>query len=118
MSAVLFERDRRQRPLLLEWHKDADASTTMTARFYVTVRGQGITEGHYLREVPIDGERRLALFQSDEGRDHLAESGREMIQQAGTLRNKVLKIPLLTLIQAGGPVVDLRDKMANAWARP
>jgi CRISPR system Cascade subunit CasA len=117
-SAVLFERDRWLRPLLLEWQRGVDASTRMTARFDVTVRGQGTTEGHHLREVPIEGESRLALFQSDAGRDRLAGLGREMIEQAGTLRNKVLKIPLLTLIQAGDAAVDFRDKMASAWAQP
>jgi CRISPR system Cascade subunit CasA len=117
MSAVLFERDRWLRPLLLEWHRGVDAPT-MTARFDVTVRGQGTTEGYHLREVPIEGEQRLALFQSDAGRDRLAELGRGMIEQAGTLRNKVLKIPLLTLIQAGDAAVDFRDKMASAWAQP
>jgi CRISPR system Cascade subunit CasA len=117
MSEVLFERNRWLRPLLLEWHRDVDAST-MTARFDLIVRGQGTTEGHYLREVSIEGERRLALFQSDEGRDRLAELGREMIEQATALRNKVLKIPLLTLIQAGEAAVDFRDKMASAWAQP
>jgi CRISPR system Cascade subunit CasA len=117
MSAVLFERDRWLRPLLLEWHKDVDGSR-MTARFDVTVRGQGTTEGHYLRELPIEGEQRLALFQSDAGRDRLAVLGRKMIEQAGTVRNKVLKIPLLTLIQAGDAAVDFRDKMATGWAQP
>ena len=34
------------------------------------------------------------------------------------MRNKVLKIPLLTLIQAGDAAVDFQDKMANAWAQP
>jgi CRISPR system Cascade subunit CasA len=117
MSAVLFERDRWLRPLLLEWHRDADPPT-MTARFDVMVRGQGTTEGHHVREVAIEGEQRLRLFQSDEGRDRLAGLGREMIEQAATVRNKVLKIPLLTLIQAGEAAVDFRDKMANDWAKP
>ena len=40
MSAVLFEKDRWHRPLLLDWHKDVDPSA-MTARFDVVVRGQG-----------------------------------------------------------------------------
>ena len=90
----------------------------MTARFDVIVRGQGTTEGHHLREVRFEGEQRLALFQSDEGRDRLAVISREMIDHAGALRNKVLKIPLLTLIQAGDAAVDFRDKMASAWAQP
>jgi CRISPR system Cascade subunit CasA len=117
MSEVLFDRNQWLRPLLLEWHRGIDAAT-MTARFDVTVRGQGTTEGHHLREVVIEGEHRLLLFQSDQGRDRLAAIGREMIEQAGTLRNKVLKIPLLTLIQAGEAAVDFRNKMANAWAQP
>jgi hypothetical protein len=95
-----------------------DTSTAMTARFDVTVRSQGATEGYHLREVRIEGEQRLVLFQSDAGRDRLAVLGREMIEQAGILRNKVLKIPLLTLIQAGDVAVDFRDKMASAWAQP
>jgi CRISPR system Cascade subunit CasA len=117
MSAVLFERNRWLRPLLLEWHRDVDPSI-MTARFDVTVRGQGATEGHHLQEVAIEGEQRLLLFQSDQGRDRLAAIARQMIEQASTLRNKVLKIPLLTLIQSGGAAVDFRDRMANAWAQP
>lgn len=117
MSAVLFDQNNWQRPLLLDWHKEVDAST-MTARFDVTVRGDGKTKGHYVRQVPIEGEGRLALFQSDAGRDRLAEVGREMIEQAATLRNKVLKIPLLTLIQAGDAAVNFRDKIASAWVQP
>jgi hypothetical protein len=81
-------------------------------------RGQGITEGYYVREILIEGERRLLLFQSEEGRDRLAGLGREMIDQAATLRNKVLKIPVLTLIQGGDAAVDFRDEMASAWAQP
>jgi CRISPR system Cascade subunit CasA len=117
MSEVLFDRNHWVRPLLLDWHKEIDGSR-MTARFDVTVRGQGTTEGHYLREVPIEGERRLLIFQSDEGRDRLAKISKDMIEEAATLRNKVLKIPLLTLIQAGDAAVDFRDKMANAWTQP
>ena len=41
-----------------------------------------------------------------------------MIEEAAILRSKVLKIPLLTLIQAGDAAVDFQDKMANRWAQP
>ena len=64
------------------------------------------------------GSNGSPLFQSDEERDRLAGLSKEMIEQAATLRNKVLKIPLLTLIQAGDAAVDFHDKMANAWAQP
>jgi CRISPR system Cascade subunit CasA len=117
MTEVLFNRGLWLRPLLLDWHKGIDGSR-MIARFDVTVRGQSKTEGHHLREVPIQGEKRLVLFQSDAERDRLAKISKDMIEEAATLRNKVLKIPLLTLIQAGDATVDFRDKMANAWAQP
>jgi CRISPR system Cascade subunit CasA len=117
MSGVLFDRNRWLRPVLLDWHEGID-EIPMTARFDVIVRGQGATEGHHHREVRFERERHRRLFQSDEGRDQLATISGEMIEQAGTLRNKVLKIPLLTLIQAGDAAVDFRDKTANAWAQP
>ena len=116
MSGVLFDRNRWLRPLLLDWHEGID-EIPMTARFDVIVRGQGTTEGHHLREVRFE-ERHVRLFQSDEGRDRLAKISKDMIEEAATLRNKVLKIPLLTLIQAGDAAVDFRDKMASAWAQP
>jgi CRISPR system Cascade subunit CasA len=117
MSEVLFDANNWLRPLLLDWHKGIDPPN-MKARFDIIVRGDGKTKGHHVREVPIEGEARLLLFQSDNGRDRLAKLSGEMVEHAGTLRNKVLKIPLLTLIQSGEATVDFRDKMANAWARP
>jgi CRISPR system Cascade subunit CasA len=117
MSGVLFDRNRWLRPLLLDWHEGID-EIPMTVRFDVIVRGQGTTEGHHVREVRFEKERHLRLFQSDEGRDRLAKISKDLIEEAEILRNKVLKIPLLTLIQAGDAAVDFRDKMASAWAQP
>lgn len=117
MSEVLFDRGLWLRPLLLDWHTGIDGSS-MIARFDVTVRGQSKTEGHHLREVLIEGDQRLAAFRSDEDGDHLAEISRAMVEEVATLRNRVLKVPLLTLIQAGDAPVDFGDKTASAWARP
>ena len=88
------------RPLLLDWHRDIDGSSDDGA-----IRRHRPRSGHDRGPPPPRGADRggakpLPLFQSDAGRDRLARLGREMIEQAGTLRNKVLKIPLLTLIQA------------------
>jgi CRISPR system Cascade subunit CasA len=114
MSEVLFDRNKWRRPLLLEWQDDIDR-LPLLARFDVLVRGQGTTEGLHRREVPIDRERRLALFRSDADRDRLAELAREMVENAATLRNKVLKVALLTLVQGGDAEVRFRDKAASAW---
>jgi len=68
----------------------------MTARFDVTVRGQSKTQGHFSREVPFEAGR-LRLFQSDEGRDRLACLSKQMIENARTLQNLVLRKSLTTL---------------------
>lgn len=115
MSEVLFDRNKWRRPLLLEWHDGIDR-LPMLAHFDVLVRGQGTTEGLHRREVPIDREQRLALFRRDADRDRMAELAREMVENAATLRKKVLKVALLTLVQGGVAEVDFRDKTANAWA--
>ncbi len=117
MSDVLFDRDQWLRPLLLDWQDGIDR-LPMRARFDVLVRGQGTTEGLHRREVRIDGEKRRDFFATGAGRDRLAGLSKEMIDHAGTLRNKVLKVALLTLVQAGDAEVDFRDKTASAWVLP
>ena len=117
IAGVLFERKDWIRPLLLDWHRGIDA-TSMVARFDVVVRGQGTTEGHHVREVPIEGERRLSMLMLEVERDRLAQLAAEMISHARDLRLKILKIPLLTLAQAGADELDFRDRTSNAWIEP
>ncbi len=90
----------------------------MIARFDVVVRGQGVTEGHHVREVPIESERRLAMLMRDEERDGLAVLSKEMVGHARDLRLKVLKVALLTLAQAGRSDVNFRDNTSSDWAEP
>lgn len=117
ISGVLFKRKDWIRPLLLDWHRGIDP-TSMIARFDVVVRGQGTTEGHHVREVPIEGERRLSKLMLEAERDRLAQLAAEMIGHARDLRLKILKIPLLTLAQAGADALDFRDRTSNAWTEP
>lgn len=117
IAGVLFERRDWIRPLLLEWQRGVDPHR-MTARFDLVVRGQGTTEGHHVREVRIEGERRLGMLMLDAERDRLAGLAREMVEHARDLRLKVLKVPLLTLAQAGEAEVDFRDKTSNDWIEP
>lgn len=117
MSAVLFDGGEWVRPLLLDWHNGIDG-TAMTARFDVVVRGQGVTEGHHVREVPIEGQRRLSMLMRAADRDRLAGLAKAMVGDARDLRLKVLKIPLLTLAQAGPDEVDFRDRTSTVWVEP
>ncbi|MCB9944574.1 MAG: type I-E CRISPR-associated protein Cse1/CasA [Geminicoccaceae bacterium] len=117
MSAVLFEGREWKRPFLLEWHESVD-NVPMTARFDVLSRGQGTTEGHHRREVPIaDADQWKTLFDPAQ-KDRAAELAREMIDNARRLQNPVLKFPLMSLVQGGERDVKLGDQTAEAWARP
>lgn len=115
VAAVLFDRGHWIRPLLLEWHQGIDR-TRMTARFDVMVREQGGTAGHFVRDVPIRGERRLALFRVETERDRVAALAGEMVGHVRDLRQKVLKPALLTLAQGGKENLDFRDKTTSSWA--
>ncbi len=117
MSGVLLKGADWIRPLLLDWHRGIDG-TSMVARFDVVVRGQGVTEGHHVREVPIEGQRRLSMLMLPAERDRLAQLAEEMIGHARDLRLKILKIPLLTLAQAAPDELNFRDRTANAWIEP
>ena len=116
MSDVLFAREKWLRPLLLEWHEGVDRLPAW-ARFDVTVRGQGTTEGHHSREVAIDSQRRRGFLFDDSERDKVAKLAAQLVADAGTLQNRVLKVPLLTLIQAGDAEVDFGDRTAGRWVQ-
>ena len=115
MSAVLFERDRWLRPLLLDWHPEIDGAP-MTARFNVFVRGQGKTEGYHERAVPMNA-RRLRLFARPEDRDRLAQLAKGMIQDVrAVLGGKMLRTALLSLVQGGPDQVKFGDRTGGIWA--
>ena len=116
MSDVLLRPKRWVCPLLLQWHEGVDQIPSI-CRFDVVVRGDGKTKGHHIREVPIENHRRRAfLFDAGE-RDKMAELASKMIEEAGNLQNRVLKVPLLTLIQAGDVEVDFGDRTATKWVK-
>jgi CRISPR system Cascade subunit CasA len=117
MSSVLFDQGEWLRPLLLDWHPGIDPPV-MTARFDVVVRGQGVTDGHHVRQVIFEGEEPLGLLMIAAKRDRAAELSKEMIEHARTLRLKVLKIALLTLIQAGEHTLNFGDNTSNGWTEP
>jgi CRISPR system Cascade subunit CasA len=115
VAAVLFDHKEWIRPLMLEWHEGIDPPR-VTARFDVLVRGQGTTEGHHVRDVPIEGERRLGFFRLAAEREVVAKLAKEMVGEVRDLRLKVLKPALLTLVQAGKEAVNFMDKTTSAWA--
>jgi CRISPR system Cascade subunit CasA len=116
MSEVLLQPKHWISPLLLQWHEGIDQIPSLS-RFDVVVRGDGKTKGYYIREVPIDSARRRAFLFDASERDETAKLAKQMIEDAGNLQNRVLKVPLLTLLQAGAAEVDFGDRTATRWVK-
>ena len=112
MSAILFS-DSWHRPVSLEWHDGID-QLPMRVRFAVTVRGQGTTAGHHLREVPIDSQERLPFLLSVTERDRIAKIAAGMVKDASALKSPILKSSLITLVKGGTAKVRL-DDASGEW---
>ncbi len=82
----------------------------------VLVRGQGKTEGFHERRVPWPKAAR-DLFASASGREQLAEISKSQIEDASTLRRKVLRPALLRLAQGGPDSPSMEDVRVGPWTR-
>lgn len=80
----------------------------------VLVRGQGKTGGYHERWVPVPAKARR-LFARPETRATLGKRAADWIALAGTVRLKVLKPALLTLLQGGPEKLKFDDDRADAF---
>lgn len=78
------------------------------------VRGQGKTGGYHVREVVIPARVRRTLASRPE-RERLRDVGRQWIDLAATVRNKVLKPAVLAYLQGGPDDLNFKDDRADAW---
>lgn len=76
------------------------------------VRGQGRTDGFHERWVPVPKKARVSLL-DDTKRATLGAIAKTWIGLAGTVRLKVLKPALLTLLQGGPEKLKFDDDRAN-----
>ena len=81
----------------------------------VLVRGQGKTEGLHQRLIPVS-DRQLDLG-NEEHVIKLGEVSEERIELTEKFRNKVLKPPLLVLIQGAPAKLDFKDGRADRWLK-
>lgn len=117
ISAVLFDQGAWLRPLLLDWHAELDPPV-MTARFDVVIRGQGVTEGHWLREVRFEGQKQRSFLMIQAERDRAAELARQMVEDVRNLRGKVVRIALLTLAQGAPDELKFKKHASVDWVEP
>lgn len=93
--------------------RESDAGGDLLWLGQVLVRGQGTTDGYHERWLPVPSALSPWL-RSPERRVMLAERAQRWALVAGTVRLKVLKPALLTLLQGGPDKLNFKDERADA----
>ena len=81
----------------------------------VLVRGQGTTDGFHSIHLPIPAKASFALFGGGQQRDQLGKLSKEGLNDAKTVLNKVLKMALFSLLEAGPDKVNFDKREVSAW---
>lgn len=102
-----------ERPLSLDPVPSADSSTSMIFIGSVLVRGQGITEGLHEFAIPVS-EKVRTIFGTSEF-DLLGMRASRMLEEATTMRLRVMGPALLALLQGGGDNINFKDNRVDAW---
>ncbi len=85
--------------------------------FYVSVliRGQGTTDGFHAIRLPIPAKASSALFGGGQPQERLGKLSKEGLNDAKTVQNKVLKVALFSLLEAGPEKVNFDKREVSAW---
>jgi CRISPR system Cascade subunit CasA len=81
----------------------------------VLVRGQGTTDGFHSIRLPIPAKTSFVLFGGGQQRDRLGKLSKEGLHDAKVVQNKVLKVALFSLLEAGPDKVDFDKREVSAW---
>ena len=107
---------RAFRPAPLQEPAASDGSAGLILTLAATARGQGETQGHHERSIPIPPK--VVAFWGGGGADKVAELAKSRVEDAGTLRLKVLKPALLSLFQNAPDKLDYKHVASNRKAEP
>jgi CRISPR system Cascade subunit CasA len=111
LQEVLFGADWSPSPASQPRPEDGEAPLVVAQVF---ARGKGGTKGLHERLIPIPPKARN-LFATPEGRGTLGVISKERIQIVDTLKKKVLRPVLLTLMQADPTKLDFKDSRARPF---
>jgi CRISPR system Cascade subunit CasA len=81
----------------------------------VLVRGQGTTDGFHSIHLPIPAKASFALFGGGQERKQLSKLSKEGLNDARVVQNKVLKVALFSLLEAGPEKVNFDKLEVSAW---
>ena len=101
-------------PATLQVAAQSDGSKPLLLSLTATARGQGETQGHHERTIYVPPK--AVRFFGAGARDALARLARDRVEQAGDLRNRVLKPALLSLFQNQPEKLDYKHVASNKKA--
>jgi CRISPR system Cascade subunit CasA len=85
--------------------------------FYVSVlvRGQGTTDGFHSTHLAVPAKAGFALFSGGQQRDRLSKLSKEGLNDTKGMQNKVLKVALYSLLEAGPEKINFDKREVSAW---
>lgn len=103
-----------------EFMKADPSATANPAVFHATAlarRGgtDSSTEGFHAASFPVPGKVALSLLRRDADADRLSKMSRERLNDGAAMQNRVLKLALLALLEAGPEKINFDKRELNAW---
>lgn len=77
--------------------------------------GMGRTDGFHAAEIPIPSQAARRLFTRGPDRDRLALLSKTAVNDAGQMQNRVLKLAVLSLLEAGPEQVNFDRREISEW---
>jgi CRISPR system Cascade subunit CasA len=81
----------------------------------VLVRGQGTTDGFHSTHLPVPAKASYVLFGGGQQRDRLSKLSEKGLNDARVVQNKVLKVALFSLLEAGPEKVNFDKREVSVW---
>ncbi len=104
------------RPAPLQTWSSDDGRAGIHLEMIATARGQGETQGHHERRIPIPSPV-VSFFGKGAG-DRLAMLARERVEQAGRMRRKVLRPALFCLLQGAPEEINYNHAASETKSMP
>ena len=101
-------------PSPMQQPASTDGQGDLVLAFAATARGQGETQGHHERRIPVPAK--IVSMLGSGGADRLAAASRVRVDNAGAMRTKVLKPALLSLFQNTSDGIDFKHTASNKKA--
>lgn len=112
---LVFGDERLQTPFMQTPDPDQTGSAHTLKLAVLAPGGMGKTNGFHEALIRVPGKAAGLLSKPGPERDRLATRSKEWLDKAGVMQNKVLKMALYSLLEAGPEQINFDKREVSAW---